>query len=145
MKRWYFPLRRVEQGDNHGCGIACVATVCGITYERARSEFFPRRSKFRDDESLHVAPSQMMHVIQQLGFSSLETTRFRPHQRPAIVFFAWCPERASSGIHGVVWDPFTKRLIDPGYDHDRCLPERFYLRLWKQSNFKSLVITGRSS
>jgi hypothetical protein len=144
MKQWYFPIRRVVQEDDHGCGIAAVATVCGTTYERARSEFFPRRRRFHDDRSLHVSMLQMLRAVRRLGFSAVLADSFKQSKRPAIAFFSWVPEAMPDGnVHAVVWDPFNKQLIDVGYDHDRGLSDRFYLDLWKRSNFKSIVVTGR--
>jgi hypothetical protein len=144
LKRWYFPLARVRQVDDNGCGIACVATVCGATYWRARSEFFPRRRKFCDNTSLHVAGRQMKGIIRRLGFSVVSASKFRHLRKPAIMVFEWGPDAFSQGqVHGVVWDPFDMRIIDPGYDHDRNLPNAYYFALWRRSGYPALVITGK--
>jgi hypothetical protein len=146
MKRWYFPIERVPQRDDHGCGIAAVATVCGVTYNRARSEFFPCRRKFHDDQSLHVNQHQIVRAVRRLGFSVVVGDRFKRQLRwPTIAFFSWVPGAKSSdnNVHALVWDPFAKRLIDVGYDHDRGLSNDFYLGLVKRSNYRSLVVTGK--
>jgi hypothetical protein len=144
MKRWYFDLKRVVQEDDHGCGIASVAIACGVTYERARAEFFPRKRVFVDDESLHVVSDQMINVVRRLGFSCSMRDTFRGIMRPVLVPFAWHPGSTYSQVHCVVWDPWAKKFIDPGYDHDYNHESKFYIDLWKRSQYRVLAITGRA-
>lgn len=143
MKRWYFDLKRVEQEDDHGCGIAAVAIACGVTYERSRAEFFPRKRMFVDDETMHVVSDQMIKVVRRLGFSCSLQDSHRGLMRPVIVPFSWMPGCSYSSVHCVVWNPWEKRFIDPGWDHDRNLPNSYYLDLIKRSNYSVLAITGR--
>jgi hypothetical protein len=142
--RWYFPLTRVEQTDDNGCGIACVATTCGVTYERARFEFFPRRRKFRDDKKLHVDGHAMVGAIRRLGFSAVWKKTYKAATSPVILVFSWLPYNGMGMNHGVVWDPYEKRIIDPGYDHDYGHKPDFYFNLWKRSGYSALHITGKS-
>lgn len=140
MKSWYFPITCVEQKDDHGCAMACVATICGATYERARAEFFPRRRRFKDDDSLCVLSHQMISVARRLGFRARLVAQFKHLGRPAILPFAWSPGVRGTGIHCVVWDPFESRVIDPGYDN---LTSEQYIQRWKNSGFGAIAITGK--
>lgn len=140
MDRWHFPLMRIAQDDDHGCGIAAVATVCGVTYERARFEFFPQRQEFDDDESLHVGGDGMVRVVERLGFSAEWSRTYKSARCPTILFFEWQPRRSWSGRHAVVWDPFAKAYIDPG--PDRWLTHDYH-NLWKRSGHSVLRVTGR--
>ena len=147
MKDWFFPIKRVEQGDWNGCGIASVAAICSVTYWRARAEFFPLRRQFRDDPTLHVAQDHMVRVIERLGFSAeiVSNASFKRRAAPAITCFSWVPDIPGNafGIHAIVWDPFKKVFIDPGPDNFRNLPARKYLELIRKSNFNTIVITGK--
>lgn len=145
-KRWYFDLVRVAQQDYfHGCGIAAVATACGVSYPRARSEFFPRRTKFTDSAKMHVTQDQQLAVIRRLGFAAEFRDSFRLTSTPMLLSFVWSPGYEDAGCHCVVWDPVQDRIIDPGLDHDRGNDKRFYLNLWKRSGYRSIVITGRNA
>lgn len=146
MKRWYFPIKRVKQADDHGCGIAATAIACGVTYARARSEFFPRRLDFKDDESLHVGPKQIVNVIHKLGFTAKHHAgQFRHIDRPVIVPFSWLAgnEDHADAVHAVVWDPFEKRILDPGLDHERSLTNGQYFNLWRLSKYDVIIVTGK--
>ena len=147
MDRWLFPIKRVKQVDWNGCGIAAVATACGVTYERARSEFFPRREKFIDDRRLRVNEAQMLRVIDALGFQAKPSGAIFQHKRPAIVTFSWNPKNDpnvdTTGVHAVVWNPWQKRFIDPGTDYALDHPNSKYINLWKQSGFRAIIITGK--
>ncbi len=143
LQRWYFPLVRVSQVDDNGCGIACVATTCGTTYERARHEFFPRRKRFRDDKSIHVDSRRIQRAVRRLGFATRLSMDFRREKCPAILVFSWMPYAGWDGMHGVVWDPFEQRIHDPGYDHDCSHPPEFYFDLWKKSGYAAILVTGK--
>ena len=143
MERWYFPLIRVAQKDNHGCGIAAVATVCGLTYVRARAEFFPKRQSFKDDKRLHVDLKTSAAVIRRLGFETEEIDNPVSFDCPTIFTFCWDVNSRLKDYHTVVWNPFDLKVIDPGHDHTRGLTNEYYFSLWKKSGFRPLAITRR--
>lgn len=130
----------MAQGDDHGCAIACVAMICGLTYERCRAEFFPRRTKFKDDKTMMVNADQMMRVIRRLGYSCIHVDgSFKQHKLPAIVLFDW--RTVPESTHAVVWDPFRSTFLDPGYDWP--MSSELYMKNWRRSNYASIVVTGR--
>ena len=143
MNDWFFPIKKVAQEDHNGCAIACVATVCGITYERARSEFFPRRRMFEDDESLWVGGVQMTRVIRKLGFRVVPTRNFKELECPTILAFAWSPGYRDSNCHSIVWDHVTQQFIDPDPMAVSGESLKHYHDLWKRSGFNALAITGK--
>jgi len=148
MDRWFFEIKRVEQGDWNGCGIGATATVCGVSYERARHEFFPRRKVIKDDKRLWVSAQAMLKVIQRLGF----TVEFRKENPcdvdlPVVTFLSYhLPGRAYPGdpnaCHAVVWDPFKKRFLDPGPNQEHNT-NAYYAELWKNNKYDSIVLTGK--
>jgi hypothetical protein len=143
VKQWYFPLARVKQRDDYGCAMASSAIVCGLTYSRMRSEFFPKRRHFTDDRSLCVRGDHMLRVINRLGFTAkYHTGSFKHLKCPVIVPFAWFPPD-TDWIHCVVWDPFEKRYIDPGPDHERHMSQDEYSKLWSKSDYRVIVVTGK--
>lgn len=141
MDRWFFPIQRMEQRDDHGCAIACVAMVCGISYERAKQEFFPREraETLADDKRLMMNGEQMMRVIRKLGYSCVARSGFKEHKLPSIVVFDW--KTPNSGTHAVVWDPFRECFLDPGYDWP--LSSKRYMQNWRRSNYASVIVTGK--
>ena len=46
-------IRRVQQEDEKGCGIACVAMVTGKTYAQAK-KFFLERVFLPTERKLHI-------------------------------------------------------------------------------------------
>lgn len=141
MKSWYFPIRRVEQGDDYGCAIACVATVCGLTYDRARYEFFDRKP-VKDGPLIQITVYDMLRVVRRLGFKARTSSRLVKTRHPTIVVFKWQPTVPTSLCHSVVWDPFDRRFVDPGWDDGNITNER-YTSLWRDSGTRTLVISGR--
>ena len=148
MKHWFFDIRRVEQGDWNGCGIGATATACGVSYWRARHEFFPDRKVINDTPQLWVSAGAIIKVIRRLGF----TAEFRdgpPHEAktPAIAFLSYHrPGEAYPGdpnaCHAVVWDPFEEKFIDPGPGEEHASKDR-YVSLWKNNKYPSIVLTGK--
>lgn len=135
---WPFPLERIEQKDVYGCTIACVAIVCGVTYHRARNEFFPRHVKrVRDGKELMLSAHDIMPVIRRIGYSCVAKNTFKIYKKPSIVFFDW----RAGGTHAVVWDPERECFLDPGYDWP--LPEKVYMNNWHASKFASVIVTGK--
>ena len=143
MKNWYFDIKRIKQKNNHGCAIACVAAVCGVTYERARYEFFPKQIKFIDDDSLCVTAEQMIKVIDELGFEARGVDDFRVvKDRPVIIPLSWSSYTFTAGIHCIVYDPFKKCYIDPGPDQGNFTAKQ-YVELWQNFSFQSIVVTRK--
>lgn len=116
-----------------------MAIVCGVTYERAKHEFFPRRrvEDIKDNVTLQVTAQQMMAVIRRLGFSCVSRNGFKEHMCPSIVVFDW----RSGGTHAVVWDPSRGCFLDPGYDWP--LAHKHYMKNWRRSGYANVVVTGK--
>jgi hypothetical protein len=154
MERWYYPIVRVPQVDNYGCGVAAVATLCGATYERTRAECFPNKQKFKARDMM-VTAEQMQEACRRLGIATTLVgwdVDFRLYRLPAILTVAWCPTYAHTGVHCVVWNPFSQvavkryggvnqHVIDPGDDKRS---DENYLDLARQSNFHIILATGRA-
>lgn len=140
MNRWFFPIRRIEQGDDHGCAIACTAMVCGISYDRAKQEFFPHsHAEFlRDDKNLHVDHKRMMSVIRRLGYTCTFEENFMSYKLPSIVMFDW---GFSPGTHAIVWEPWRECFLDPGYDWP--MNNKTYMKFFEKKKYGSVILTGR--
>lgn len=128
-------IRRVEQLQDTGCAVACVAMVAGVSYTRAALHVKGRR---HGDLSAYF--TEMARGLRSMGFTCRMGIDFRRTRRRAILMFEWrcCP----GDYHCVVWDPsFGGRFVDPGYD--RSLTHQFYIDSWRRSGSQSLIITGR--
>lgn len=146
MKAWPFPLVRVKQVNWNGCAIASVATACGVTYERARATCFPKRKYFEDDKSLHLNQEQVQRACAALGFHTKISSTFRWSQRPAIVTVSWDPNSSDPTCHSVVWDPYQKKFLDPGADHDHGrYNANHFMKLWKNCGYSVVIVTGQHS
>ena len=147
MDNWYFPLTCVKQEDVNGCGIAATATVAGVTYARAKAVFFPKKHfDMRDDEELHVGPIEVVAALKKLGFSAKIgkwTSSYKKKKLPAICMLAWQPSRRDSLKHAIVWDPFSKKFIDPGTPV--IVPDviSYYQNKIMRSNFAPVIVTGK--
>jgi hypothetical protein len=140
MKRWFYELERIKQQDVwNGCGIAAVATACGVTYSRARFEFYPERKEFDDDKSLRVDGNQMLAVVRRLGFEAIASRSFKRFKRPTVLPFKW-PSYLGAGVHCVVWDPSQKKTIDPGCDN---YTTEEHIDYWRKSGYAAIVLLDR--
>jgi len=136
-----FNIVKVKQEDLHGCVIACVAMVTGITYEQARAKFHPRRKSFPHDcMKLMKSTDEAMAVIKKLGFNCEHLNGIKKYKRPAIAFFDWPPP--DSRRHAMVWDPYRQCFHDPACDDDQMLSSKQYMKIWRRSGYGSIIVTG---
>ena len=68
-------IRRVQQEDENGCGIACVAMVTGKTYPQAK-KFFLQRIFLPTDRKPHTRHYQLRRALQKLRIAT-EKKAFR--------------------------------------------------------------------
>ena len=86
----------------------------------------------------------IIDVARRLGFKArVDRVSFKRSNVPVIVLFAWYPDDEACGVHAVVWDPFERRVIDPGTDHAFKHPTSFYHDKWKASNYLTIAVTGK--
>lgn len=118
-------MHRVRQKHEFGCGVAAIAMVANISYEKALVIAHPYRKPWqRTDTSFE-------RVLLALTFLGLdpklekEPRRISSIKRPAILVVN-CHTKKEPYLHAVAWDPTNKRILDPYVK--RPWPRRKYQR-----------------
>ena len=106
-------IRRVEQEDEQGCGIACVAMVAGKTYPQAK-RFFLEHVFHPADKKLLTRHYQLRRVLQKLGIPSHKRL-FRNWRSIEEIAIVPINRRVDVGWHWVIFVPNGIRpyIIDP--------------------------------
>jgi ABC-type bacteriocin/lantibiotic exporter with double-glycine peptidase domain len=138
--------KRVEQGDEAGCGIACVAMVTGQTYQRTK-RFFREHVFLPTDKKPHTRHYQLRRALEKFGIQT-EKRPFR-HWR-SIDTHAIVPinRQLDGGWHWVVFVREGNRpyILDPAlgkerrrYDFRGLNSRGFYIALLGRRNFQDGV------
>lgn len=140
MDKWFFQMKTVPQ-QGRGCALACVATVAGVTFDRAKKAAFPRdhvrRSLFGiGSASIEVNEDRVRAALRRLGWVTRPVNDFRRLSTPSIVFLKY----SSGSIHAMVWDPYIREFRDPGagYFHKGEIMED-----WRRGHYRSVTVTRR--
>lgn len=152
-------IKRVVQQNVHGCAVACVAMLAGVSYKRAKATVHKLKGvptgKRRDYAyylGLHLmmTDEEVAQCLRMLG----KRVKLAPDltaaekKHPFCVGFNW---RSADASHMVVWCPERQGYIDPGqYDcftetskklaHSASLYERNFELSWQ--NFHVVVVLG---
>jgi ABC-type bacteriocin/lantibiotic exporter with double-glycine peptidase domain len=106
-------LRCVEQEDEYGCGIACVAMVTGKTYPQAK-RFFVEHVFLPTDRKPHTRHYQLRRALRKLKIATEKKAfhRWRSIENLSIVPIN---RRLDGGWHWVVYVPNGGRpyILDP--------------------------------
>ena len=128
--------KRVEQGDEPGCGIACVAMVTGQTYKKTRI-FFDEHVFLTTDKKPHTRHYQLRRALEIFGVK----TEKRPfHYWRSIETHAIVPinRQVDGGWHWVVFVRAGNRpyIMDPApgkwrrrYDFRGIQSRGFYIAI----------------
>jgi hypothetical protein len=104
-------VRRVPQLDKTGCGVACVASVAGVSYAKAR------RLMFGSSPGSYTDTGDLRSALRKHGVKvgprliPLRTRSYFDLAHHAILKVN--VKRSSGYWHWVVWDAVRRRLIDP--------------------------------
>jgi len=106
-------IRRVQQGDEEGCGIACVAMVTGKTYPQAK-RFFVEHVFLPTDRKPHTRHYQLRRALLKLRITT-EKRLFRNWRSIEDLSIVPTNRRIDSGWHWVVYVPNGVRpyILDP--------------------------------
>lgn len=95
----------------NGCAVACFAMVTGMSYDKALKLIHPKRkAREKIDGVLFsdlVKILNKMHIKIAVYSSSKNILQIK---RPSILLMN---QRDCDWSHVVVWDPETKRILDP--------------------------------
>lgn len=103
-------LKLVRQQHLDGCGVACFATIRGISYQEAMGVLHP------EGRGASTSNEALIDVLQETGFDV--DVRIRPDIRTLrtavlVTRYRIGPEMF---MHAVVWDANAQRVLDPFED-----------------------------
>jgi ABC-type bacteriocin/lantibiotic exporter with double-glycine peptidase domain len=106
-------IRRVQQGEEEGCGIACVAMVTGKTYLQAK-KFFLERVFLPTERKPHTRHYQLRRALQKLRIAT-EERAFRNWRSIESLSIVPINRREDGGWHWVIFVPNGVRpyIMDP--------------------------------
>lgn len=102
-------MKRIKQKHKNGCGIACTAMVCNITYDKALKLIFTKKpkkitgTKLRDDQRALFKLNKVscVRLSKRIKIAKLKNN--------AIISYRIAPKHH----HAVVWDAENKKIICP--------------------------------
>ena len=139
-------IKRVEQEDDAGCGIACVAMITGKTYQQAE-RFFRERVFLPIDRKPHTRHYQLRRALRKLGITT-EKRLFRKWRSIENLSIVPINRRLDTGWHWVVFVPNGARpyILDPAqgkgrrrYDFRGINSRGFYVAVLGNRNFQGGV------
>ena len=106
-------IKRIEQEDEAGCGIACVAMITGRTYRQTKM-FFLERVFLPKERKPHARHYQLRRALRKLRIAS-EKRLFRKWRSIESLSIVPINRRSDTGWHWVVFVPNGVRpyILDP--------------------------------
>ena len=124
-------IRRVQQEDEEGCGIACVAMLTGSTYKQMKRYF--AENIFINQKKVHTRNYQIRNALSRHGIhtSNKVFREWRKINSSAIVPIS---RRRDGGWHWVlfIYDPEKSYVIDPHYGRTN---NKYYFRGLRAKGF----------
>ena len=112
-------MKRVQQKDAGGCGIACVAMIAGMTYHQIKS-FFEEHIFSRKDKKPHCRHYQLRKALEELGIQT-EKQPFRHWRLIDTQAIVPINRQLDGGWHWIVFvrDGNRPYILDPGSGKNR--------------------------
>ena len=134
-------LKRIEQGDDSGCGIACVAMVTGKTYPQAK-KFFLERVFLPTEKKPHTRHYQLRRALRMLSVAT-EKRAFRNWRSIESLSIVPINRRQDGGWHWVIFVPNGVRpyILDPMTGKGR---RRYDFRGMKARGFYIAVLISKN-
>ena len=135
-------IRRVQQEDENGCGIACVAMVTGKTYQQAKM-FFLERVFLPTERKPHTRHYQLRRALR-IERIATEKRAFRNWRSIESLSIVPINRRQDGGWHWVVFVPNGGRayILDPASGKGR---RRYDFRGMKAQGLYIAVLMSKRS
>ena len=139
-------IRRMQQCDEEGCGIACVAMVTGKTYLQAK-KFFLERVFLPTERKPHTRHYQLRRALQRLRIVT-EKRAFRNWRLIESLSIVPINRREDGGWHWIIFVPNGVRpyILDPmigkgrrRYDFRGMKARGLYIAVLQSKNSNSRV------
>ena len=129
-------MKHIRQKHKYTCAIAALAMITNIPYDKVYKQIFPKRKTFgRSVPTIFVKTVEFLKKLKikhKIIFG--RKIDFRRLKSPAFVSV----QIKSKCYHAVVWDPESKRILDPQpnkkprinvkYANDH---QRYYIKILK--------------
>ena len=129
-------MRRVQQLDDMGCGVACVAMLTGQSYSAIRDLMYPNGP----DTIRGTHGEQLRHALACFGCKTVELVRFKKGTRyQSLTFDAVLKvglTKRSVGGHWVVWDSERRRVLDPDRQQAGRYRPTSYLQVTRPDDYR---------
>lgn len=128
-------MRKIRQRHRSGCTVASLAILLGISYNKALNILYPDHQPYQRipgdlDKIVEAFKRAKVKTIFHMNFSKLflgsndNVVEIKSFKNPALLCIY--QQDFSKFNHAVVWDPITKKVLDPG--RKRNLPVSYYQR-----------------
>jgi hypothetical protein len=127
-------MKYVSQKHRNGCGVASLAMVTGIGYDRSMKILAPKRKpgSFYHGTTLEQTLRALtkLRIQYRMVFDHISFDRIK---NPAYISFV----QPCGCRHAVAWDPQTKKILDPdsGPDHSGKVVHYSKAFIQKHMNF----------
>src|SRR5438270_5264491 len=108
-------MQFIKQHTQSDCGVACVAMLAGVSYEKANKALFPKTSP------RITSSGKLAKALRTLGrkplvdrMISLKRIDFNDLRHDALIGVVM----DGSCKHWVVWDANKRRILDPYTDYE---------------------------
>ena len=135
-------IRRVQQRDDNGCGIACVAMVTGKTYRQAK-KFFLDHVFLPTEKKPHTRHYQLRRALRDLRIRTEKRT-FRNWRSIESLSIVAINRRQDGGWHWVIFVPNGARpyILNPMTGKNR---RRYDFRGMKARGLYIAIIVTQAS
>ena len=108
-------MRHIFQRYASDCFPTCIAMIAGLSHAKALKLVHPIRYK---GQSYETSDSRAVRVLRELGFKVRKRYIKDFTKLKQLAILALKVEGANFG-HVVVWDPKSKRILNPTYKHNQ--------------------------
>lgn len=126
-------IKKIYQKHRNGCTVASLAMLLNISYDEALKLLHPnRKPRQRVSGNIEtifdvfiknkISVQIYNNLKTALGFDTVDIVSITDLKNPALI--ALYTREESGKNHVVVWDPESKKILDPG--RYRNLPVKYY-------------------
>lgn len=126
-------MRYIKQKHVGGCGIASVAMLSGVSYNKALQTVFPNRKPYTD-VATHI--HHMLCGLETLGsrcYLSYKKGKLRTFKQDAIIVIRITDQLPNKPLfHAIVWDSKAKKIMDPWGRETNLVIDEKYVRKYEK-------------
>jgi hypothetical protein len=106
-------MRLVHQQDCYTCGVACVATVCGVCFDQAKTFMWETGDDYTQVRRLICALRHFGAAVHSKQLKRPDCRKYSMLPFDAVINFTQAPGEPFWNSHWAVWDFNKGKLLDP--------------------------------